>query len=230
MICSIHQPQSFPWLGFFAKIYVSDVFILLDNVQFKKNEFQNRNKIKLNGEARWLTVPVKYKFGQLINEVAINNQEKWKKKHLKTLQNFYCKCDYFDQYFPEIHRLYQEEYSLLIDFNIKIILWALEQLKITTKVVIASDLTDHFTSVSATEKLIQLIKKASCQTYLSGAGGKNYLNVTQMNQEGINVIYQHFQHPEYNQQGNHFIPCLSFLDLLFNEGPKSLQIITKGIQ
>jgi hypothetical protein len=232
MICSIHQPQSFPWLGFFAKIYQSDRFILLDNVQFKKNEFQNRNKIKLNNEARWLTVPVKYNFGQLILEIEINNSTKWKSKHLKTLQNVYGKAPYFSEYYKEIEKLYSHNYMNLAIFNIDFIKWSLKKLAIETKIILASDLVNkkEICDLSATDKLLRLIQITNSNKYLSGAGGKHYLEENKLTDNNIEIIYQNYEHPTYNQLGDGFIPYLSVLDLLFNEGKNSLSIIRKGIK
>jgi len=169
MICSIHQPQSFPWLGFFAKIYLSDIFVLLDNVQFKKNEYQNRNKIKINNEGKWLTVPVRYKFGQIINEVEINNNDSWKSKHLKTLYNVYCKSAFFKKNFPDIELIYQKKFKYLSDFNVEFINWSLQKLSIETKVVTASKIIEQkdIQNIQATEKLAKIINAVNCNQYLS---------------------------------------------------------------
>ena len=97
MIVSIHQPQYLPWLGYFDKIERSDAFVFLDNVQFKKNEWQNRNKVKTDQRWQWLTIPVIHKFGQKINEVKINNTVRWGKKHLTALLNHYSKAPFFKE-------------------------------------------------------------------------------------------------------------------------------------
>ena len=232
MICSIHQPQSFPWLGFFAKIYSSDIFILLDNVQFKKNEFQNRNKIKINDDWKWFTVPVKYKFGQLIFEIEINNNSKWKKKHINTLKTVYGKTPYFEKYIHELINIYNNNYKYLSLFNIDLINWILSKLSINTKIYIASQIIsiDEIKNENATNKLIKLINKVDCSTYLSGVGGKNYLDENLMIDNKIKIEYQRFNHPHYYQKGDNFISNLSILDLLFNEGGHSLHILKKGIK
>ncbi|MBU1996568.1 MAG: WbqC family protein, partial [Candidatus Omnitrophica bacterium] len=106
MIVSIHQPQYLPWLGYFDKIIRSDVFVLLDNVQFKKNDWQNRNKIKTSQGAQWITVPIIHDFGQSISDTQTNNTVNWKEEHLKTLTINYSKSKYFKKYIS----LFEEAY------------------------------------------------------------------------------------------------------------------------
>ena len=134
MICAIHQPQTYPWLGYFAKIMQSDIFVFFDDVQFKKNEYQNRNRIKTDRGWMWLTVPVVHNFGQKINEVQIDNKQKWEKKHLNTLITYYRKAPFFNSLFAELKELYSRKYELLIDFNIATIEWILKKLKIERKI------------------------------------------------------------------------------------------------
>jgi hypothetical protein len=92
MIVAVHQPQYLPWLGYFDKINRADIFVLLDNVQFKKNEWQNRNRIKTANGRQWLTVPVMYKYPQLINEVEINNKDKWQHRQRQAIISNYKKA------------------------------------------------------------------------------------------------------------------------------------------
>jgi len=232
MICSIHQPQSFPWLGYFAKIYASDLFIFLDNVQYKKNEFQNRNRIKYNGKANWLTIPVKYSFGQLINEIKINHKVNWRRKILNTLRAYYAHAPYFDGYYSEIEPFINQPHDYLAEFNIGFTNWLLDKIGIQTQTLIASELfsTKQLHQYEASEKLVRLLKKAKADVYLSGAGGKNYLNESIFHKYNIKIQYQNYIHPEYQQLGEDFVSHLSILDLLFNEGPKSKEIIIKGNQ
>src|SRR3972149_6060262 len=120
MIAAIHQPQFIPWLGYFDKIDQSDVFIFLDNVQYKKNEYQNRNRIKTVDGWQWLTVPVLYKFPQKINEVRINNKIDWKKKHLHALITNYSRAKYFERYIEYFKELYSKEWEIISDINIEV--------------------------------------------------------------------------------------------------------------
>ncbi|MBN2280600.1 MAG: WbqC family protein [Candidatus Marinimicrobia bacterium] len=232
MICSIHQPQSFPWLGFFAKIMASDVFIFLDNVQYKKNEFQNRNKIKYNNEAHWLTIPVKYHFGQKINEIEINTAVRWQKKLLNSLQTYYAKSPWFQQYFPDLTRLVNQDYHHLCNFNIAFIRWVLDLLSIKTQILVSSHIfpSEKLEQLPRSEKLMELAESVGATVYLSGQGGKEYLDDEIFIKNRITIRYQDFDHPQYFQSGEIFVSHLSILDLLFNEGEKSTEIIQRGIK
>ena len=140
MIAAIHQPQFIPWLGYFDKIDQSDVFIFLDNVQYKKNEYQNRNRIKTVDGWQWLTVPVLYKFPQKINEVRINNKIDWKKKHLHALITNYSRAKYFERYIEYFKELYSKEWEIISDINIEVTRQLAEFLGIKNKFLVASKL------------------------------------------------------------------------------------------
>jgi len=232
MICSIHQPQSFPWLGYFAKIMTSDTFIFLDNVQYKKNEYQNRNRIKYDDKAHWLTIPVKYRFGQYINEVEINNTVNWRRKVINSLQTYYAKSPYFNQFFPIIKELINKDYTSLNIFNIDFTLWVLNFMEINTQTLISSQIisTDTFRELPRSEKLMMLVHKTEASTYLSGQGGKEYLDEDIFKKNNINIHYQKYIHPKYTQNGEEFVSHLSILDLLFNEGKNSKSIILEGMK
>ena len=231
MICAIHQPQTYPWLGYFAKIMQADVFIFLDNVQFKKNEWQNRNKIRTPDGWQWLTVPVIHHFGQNIMDVKINDTIDWRKKHLQSLRTYYSKAPFFSQYFDEITVLYQTDWKNLADFNIAGIQLIMSLTGINTPILIASemDVFKNKPQVSADERLIIATKAVEADVYLSGAGGHNYLDMELFPQNDIGLIFQSFEHPIYRQMTAEFLPFMSVLDLLFNEGPQTLSVIIRGI-
>jgi len=232
MICAIHQPQTFPWLGYFAKIHQADIFVFLDNVQYKKNEWQNRNKIKTPEGSQWLTVPVLHRFGQAINEIQINNTVDWRHKHLQTLRTYYGKAPYFEQYFPEIEDFYHADWTTLSAFNLQTINFLMEKIGIRTPCRIASQMPEITDSakISPDERLILITRCVGADTYLSGAGGHDYLAQELFPQNHIRLIFQQFKHPDYRQLYGDFLPYLSTLDLLFNEGPQALSIIEGGIQ
>ncbi|MCK9244124.1 MAG: WbqC family protein [Candidatus Marinimicrobia bacterium] len=232
MICAIHQPQTYPWLGYFAKIMQADVFIFLDNVQFKKNEWQNRNKIRTPDGWLWLTVPVIHHFGQPINSVAINDQVDWQKKHLQTLRTYYGRAPFFKQYFEDIATLYQTTWQNLAQFNIASIRRLMSIIGITTPTVIASEMQELNLdpTISPDERLIIATKAVGAEVYLSGAGGRDYLKTELFPKNGIELRFQSFEHPAYRQMTADFLPFMSILDLLFNEGPQTKSIIKRGIQ
>ncbi len=230
MKVAIHQPEAFPWLGFFYKMYVSDIFVILDTVQFEKNSVQNRNKILKNKKPAWLTIPlIRASLDTPINEIKINWQDPLIKKHLLTIKNNYLKHPYFTDLYPHIEILYKRKPEKLVDFNTSLILLMVEKLGITTKIVKASELPLSGTASGGTEVTLEINKLLGAKKYLSGQGAKAYLKTSRYDEEGINIHFLEFTHPIYIQfHGGEFYPYLSVLDLYFNHGPKSLEIIIKN--
>jgi len=228
MILSVHQPQYIPWLGYFHKIAKSDCFVFLDQVQYKGREFQNRNKIRTKEGWIWLSVPVLCKglSRQSIFDVLIDNGFPWARKHLMSLKSCYARAEFFDAHFPFFEQAYAQSWEKLKDLNIHISNYILKQLSITTPI--------HFESEwdidrKGTDRIIEICKKMNTDTYLSGIGGKAYLEEEKFAKVGIKLIYQDFPHPVYRQQfcldDEDFIPYMSVLDLLFNEGLRSREIL-----
>lgn len=223
MIVAIHQPQYLPWLGYFDKMEKSDVFCFLDNVQYKKNEWQNRNRIKTSQGWQWVTVPVGYRFSQKINEVPINNKVHWARKHLQALITNYNKAPYFNEYIDFFEKIYLKNWSFLSEINIALTQQIREFLGLQEKTVLmASDLV---LSEDPTGRLIDICQSVGGDTYLSGEAGSEYMNLDRFRESGVNVIFQDFKHPEYSQCFGQFEPNLSVVDLLFNCGTESLAII-----
>jgi len=223
MIVAIHQPQFLPWLGYFDKMRRADVFCYLDNVQYKKNEWQNRNRIKTACGMQWLTVPVRYRFPQKINQVAINNAVNWRRKHLQALITNYRRAPYFDEYIDFFSAIYLTQWESLAELNLAFIegfrkLLGFEDLT----VLVASDLD---LSDDPTLRLIDICRSAGADTYLSGRDGANYMDLEKFRRSGIQVVFQEFVHPSYPQQFGCFQPHLSVVDLLFNCGSGSMQKI-----
>lgn len=225
MIASIHQPQYLPWLGYIDKIGRSDIFIFLDNVQYKKNEWQNRNRIKTAQGWQWITVPVLYRFPEKINEVRINNNVNWRRKHITAIETNYRKAPYFNKYFPYLEEIYKMDWEKLVDINISLIRNILDLFGIRKRLFIASEIE---TREDPNGRLIDLCKAVGADTYLSGIGGPGYMDMDAFEKEGIKVIIQDFKHPVYPQLYGGFEPNLSSIDLLFNCGEKGIEILMKG--
>lgn len=228
MIVAIHQPNYLPWLGYFYKIAWSEVFVFLDNVQYSKNSIINRNKIKTPQGAAWLTVGVltKGRLGQVIKEVDINNDTSWYRTHEKSISQNYSKAPYFRNYQELFEDVYRRRWEKLIHLNEALIKLNCDLLGIkATKFLRASELN---VSGQSTELLISICKAIGADTYLSGFGGKKYMDDKAFEEAGISLSYYDFEHPTYNQLWGEFIPNLSIIDLLFNEGEKSLEILLKG--
>jgi hypothetical protein len=228
MILSVHQPQYIPWLGYFDKIARSDSFVFLDNVQYKEREFQNRNKIRTKDGWIWLSVPVISKgLGrQNIRDVRIDNSFGWRKDHLASIRAWYGKAEFFGKYFPFFEGLYAKEWESLSDLSVAIITYMLKELSISTPVCFESELG---VKSKKTDRIIELCGKLKADTYLSGIGGKEYLEEDKFAAAGVRLEYQEFKHPAYRQQfmkdRDDFIPYMSALDLMFNEGPRSGEIL-----
>ncbi len=228
MIISVHQPQYIPWLGYFDKIAKSDGFVFLDQVQYKEREFQNRNKIRTKDGWLWLTVPVISKgFGrQNISDVKIDNELSWQDKTWGSLRSCYNRAPFFKEHAGFFEKVYTQKWVRLIDLNIHIIEYLLAQLKIETPLYYESKIG---TTLESTGRIIEICKKLKADTYLSGSGGKDYLEEEKFKDEFISLQYQHFIHPAYRQQyldaNSSFLPYMSAIDLLFNEGQNSVNIL-----
>ena len=198
--------------------------MFLDNVQYKKNEWQNRNKIKTPQGWQWITVPVKYKFPQKISEVHIENTTQWKRKHLAAIKTNYSKAPYFDNYLSFFEKLFSMDWEVISSLNIYLIKEIMEFLKINTETYISSEL-EKFPD-SPDERLISLCKYFGANKYLAGAGGKGYMDCNKFKESGIEVLFQEYNHPAYLQLYGFFEPNMSIIDLLFNCGKDSLKILT----
>lgn len=216
MIVSIHQPNLFPWLGFFDKMAQADVFVLLDNVPFTKGGYQNRVQIKGPSGPVWLTVPVltKGQLGQNTWDVEINHQVAWQRKHLGSLTAAYGAAPGFTKLMAHLQQLYSREFTKLVDFTIPGILILKEWLRIETRIVRASDLG---VSGSGSQLLCEIVKQLGGKIYLSGPSGRTYLDTSLFERQGIQVKYHTFQSFEYPQRFGAFIPGLSVLDYLAND-------------
>lgn len=208
-----HQPNYLPWLGFFDKMRRCDVFIIEDIVQFVYKEFQNRNRIKTPNGVQWLTVPVREGGKRKpISDVEIANDQNWAERHWLTLMHSYASAPYWKEYNNFFRDAYSQKWARLIDLNMHLIKGIMNFLDIDTKIVLASNLG---VSGKKNDLLISQCKALGADTYLSGAGGKDYIDVERFGQEGLKVIFQDFQYPVYPQLWGEFVPNLSIVDYLF---------------
>lgn len=216
MIVSIHQPNYIPWIGYFDKVSQSDVHVFLDDVEYSKNGYTNRNKILMNSNETYLTIPIPKKYyNSNISDIMISDP-KWKNKHLKTLKQAYSKAGYVKQYMPELEDIIVRNNNLSC-LNTEIIVWLCNNLNISTEFVFSSDIENN-KDFSKTELLVDLCTVLKASKYISGLGARNYL---QTGKFAIDVAWQDFTHPKYKQNSSVFVENMSVLDLLFNEGPAS---------
>jgi hypothetical protein len=224
MRVTIHQPQFLPWLGYLDKIDQADLFIVLDTVQFKKNEWQNRNRIRTSTGWQWLTVPVLQHFGQCIDDVVINPTAIWKVQHLRALEIHYARAPYIDRYLPPLRELYAAPWTKLSDLNKATVQWLLKAYGILTPVCSASQ---YVAREEPTNRLIDLCRAVGATRYLAGPGAEHYMDKPRFEASGIQVETQVFQHPIYRQIYEPFEPNLSALDLLFMQGPDALATLRR---
>jgi len=225
MIIGILQPGYLPWLGFFEQMHRSDIFVIYDDVQYDKQGWRNRNKIKTPNGTHWLTVPVLIKFTEhsLINEVKINNDVNWRKKHLFSIRQSYSKAPYYHRYSNIFEEAYEREWEYLIDLDVHFIHKLAEVIGIDTEKIIRSSTLGVIGD--RIERLIKICKKLKADIFYEGASGKNYIGEDSFSKEGIQVIFQDYRHPVYDQLYGDFVPYLSVIDLLFNQGDKSLSVL-----
>ncbi|MDO8592402.1 MAG: WbqC family protein [bacterium] len=227
MILSGHQPEYLPYLGFIHKIAKAGQFILVDHVQYLEKSFQNSNRIRTAPGQEgftWLIVPVKShgRRYQKINEVEIDNSVAWGKKHWKTIYLNYKKAPFFDNYQEFFEKLYLKKWDKLVDLNETIIYYLVEKLGVKTPIVRSSD---YDFKEKKNDLLIEMCKKLKAGAYLSGQGAKCYVDEEKFKKNGLNHIFSDFKHPTYLQRFKPFAANLSVIDLLFNCGPESLNII-----
>jgi hypothetical protein len=228
MIVSINQPAYLPWLGYFHRIALSDAHIVLDAVQFEKNSFTNRNKVRTAEGWCWLTVPVKTasKFGDLcIHEIETANERQWAAKHWQTLRLNYSKAPFFEQHAAFFEGIYARSWVKLSDLMREITPYLLDAFGIKTKLYFSTQMK---ASGKKDELVLNLCRELGATDYLSGPLGRNYLREELFREHKIAVRYDDYQHPEYPQVYPGFEPYMAALDLLFNAGPASLEIMMKN--
>lgn len=224
MRLAILQPGYLPWLGFFEQMYHSDIFVVYDNVQYDKHGWRNRNRIKTSNGAQWLTVPVLTK-GQdkpLNRDILIDNKTNWGKKHLLSLRQNYSKAPCFKEYISFFEDTYSRQWDKLIDLDMHLIRRFAEILGIKSKIVFASSLQ---ATGDAVQRLISICKELGADTFYEGAAGKDYIDTKVFEKAGITLEFQDYQHPVYKQLYGDFLPYLSIVDLIFNHGSHSLEIL-----
>jgi len=228
MRIGILQPGYLPWLGFFEQIYKSDVFIIYDDVQYDKNGWRNRNRIKTPNGAQWLTVPVHFKLKENlpVNEVKIDNSLNWRKKHLFSIKNNYSKAPFYENYIKIFEDAYAIDWVGLVDLDMYFIHKLLECIGMRDKKIIMS--SSLAVKSSGVGKLIEICKIFKADIFYEGAAGRDYIDENIFLNEGIKIEYQDYKHPEYSQLYGKFIPYLSVIDLLFNHGENSLSILANA--
>ena len=225
MKVSINQPAYLPWLGYFERIASSDLHIVLDHVQFEKNSFTNRNKVRTREGSTWLTVPLSTRghFGDLaIHGLQFAPNDPWPRKHWAAVRMNYGRAPFFKEYAPAYEALYAGTWTGFMPMVRAFLDQHLRDLGITTPLRFSSELA---VSGVKSDLVLNLCREVGATTYFSGKRGRDYLDVASFAAAGINVAYQDYAHPVYAQCQPGFGPGMGVLDLLFNHGPASREIL-----
>lgn len=228
---SIIQSNYIPWKGYFDIIFNSDVFIFLDDVQFTKNDWRNRNVIKTSKGLEWMTIPVRLsgKFGQRISETEVVNN-RWITKHLQTIKQNYSKSPFFSSFFPKLESTYLSlnKIKSISEINQTLIDFLCKELAFNTSL---RQSTDYFSlqeldSLSSVERIIALCKKEDAQAYISGPAAKNYIAIDEFLKNDILLFWANYSnYPVYPQLYETFEHGVSIIDLLFNTGPQAREFL-----
>ena len=227
MIVSISQPAYLPWLGYFDRIYRSDVHIILNDVTLdrsSKTRFTNRNKIKTKQGPLWLTVPV-IKAGQgqpYIYEIKLEKDSRWAKKHLGILFHNYSQTKYFLDHKNWFEWFYMENWNRLETLLDNSTNYLMEVLGIDIPMIKSSKM---MAKGKKSDYILNLCIEAGATQYLSGPFGRDYLDLKKFEEKGIKIEFHDYSHPKYQQIHGEFVPYMSIVDLILNEGPKSLEIL-----
>ena len=226
MIVAIHQPEYLPWLGFFKKMMNVELFVFLDDVQFRKKGWQNRNRIRINDGTTLLSIPVHTHSYPKINEVTIDNEKNWSIRHKKSILYNYARAPYFDEIKDFIESIFEKKFQYLVDLNTEIIKFIMNELEIKSKIVFSSELE---ISKKGSDRVIDICKAVGADHYITGTfWAESNLRVEEFKKSNIDVEFQKFQHPIYKQIHGEFIPEMSIIDLLFNEGRKEAKKILQN--
>ena len=218
MICAMTQPTYLPWAGYFNLIAESDVFVFLDDAQYQRNSWHNRNRILLNGAPHWITIPVlKIALGQSINETKVDDSKNWRKKHIRLLEQTYGKHPFADDILGIYPLIENESLDSLGELNVALVRWMLEKLSVTTPIQLSSCMG---IDGKRTERVINILEDLGATQYLSPQGASEYLAEDGFaGQTSIDLRFQDYQPADYPQRRQEsFVSHLSLVDVVANVG------------
>ncbi len=214
------QSNYLPWRGYFDFIDDVDVFVIYDDVQYTRNDWRNRNKIKTSKGLQWITVPVTYSHAAptLILDSKIDYRRAWHRKHIGSLTQEYRNAPYFDMYSDELFSLINGSLRTISELNVSLIRWAMDKLSINSTIKYSQNFT---LAGDRNERIIKLLKQLGCTEYLLGPAARAYVDEEAYQREGIRLTYKSYSYPDYPQQYGKFEGAVTVVDLLFNCGPDS---------
>ncbi len=229
MRVAIHQPNYIPWIGFFHKMALCDLFVFFDDVQLPRGKsYASRTRLKGPNGLMWLTVPVLKKSGlEAIKETKIVSGSNWMKKHSRSIRSAYMKASGFEKYINLIETSYKENWTKLLDLNLTFIHKIRYILNLKCDLILSSSIGDS--SLMGADRIMDILKVVSATSYLSGsgAGSQRYIDPIRFKKESIELISQDFVCPEYLQQWGEFVPNLCILDLIFNCSTEAKDVLLR---
>ena len=229
MIIAIHQPHFLPWLGYLHRMAQVDAFVLLDHVQFERRNYQNRTMIRMNDEARWLTVPViqlsqKERIVDKQVDNRIEGSKRWSSVHFSTLRHAYGAAPFFDAYAAPFKQLFETRFERLVDLNQAALDLLRDAYQIRTPLIRSSELA---VEGARGDLILNICRAVGADTLMVGFGGsRGYLDLEAFKRAGVAISYHQFTHPEYAQCGSGaFLRGLSAVDMLFNCGARSRELL-----
>jgi WbqC-like protein family len=221
---AVLQPGYLPWIGYFELMRSADVFVLYDDVQFDKHGWRNRNRVKCEHGAQWLTVPVRHHGlgGQRILDVEVDASRSWARKHLATIRQCYARAPHLEPYASELEQLLERSWERLVDLDVAVAGLLAGWLRVESTTVRSSELD---VAGSRSERLVEICRRFDADRYRSGEAAREYLDVELFGRSGIAVEWQNLAHPVYPQLHDGFVSHLSALDLVLNCGEDSAAVL-----
>ena len=229
------QPGYLPWLGFFDQIDKSDTFVIYDDLPYARHSWRNRNRIRVAQGWCWLTVPVVAAGSsrRTIREIEIASESSWRRHHWRTIRNHYARAPYFSDHEEFFARLYERPWRYLVELDLEIVFHLLAVLGIKTRILLSSEeglereyLETREGGEDPAARVVFLCRRLGATEFLEGARGRSFMEPARSDRHGITIEFHDYQHPRYRQRFRPFIPYLSAVDLLFNHGPDSAEILT----
>ncbi|MBI4559418.1 MAG: WbqC family protein [Candidatus Hydrogenedentes bacterium] len=225
MIVAALQAGYLPWLGFFDLMKRSGLFIIEDNLKYTKQDWRNRNRIRTPSGFTYLTVPVKKSApNQLINEVEIDDDQPWRKRHFRLLLENYRHAPFWKPYESFLRDTYERKWRLLIELDLWFIEFFVREFGLSTPNKLLSEVPVQF-GPDKTQSLIDLVRAVGGDTFLEGSSGRNFIETSQFEAVGLKVAFQDYVCKPYPQQFEPFLSHLSAIDLLLNVGPQGAELI-----
>jgi hypothetical protein len=223
--CGVLQPSYIPWLGYFDQIASVDDFVLLDNVQYDKHGWRNRNRILVQGSITWLTVPIVREYGQRLDEARVAGGRDWQSRHLKTISQAYAGTTGVGRVTDILAHVLANGYERLVDINVALTLAFLHDLGINTRIHLSSDLA---VDGESTARLVNTCKRLGADEYISGPSARDYLDEGLFAESLISVRWHHYADLVYKQRSLAFVPRLSIVDAACMLGVDNVYTLLPG--